>query len=152
MIKSINNLYKKIYIYKIKKAIKKLYKYDSDLIYRNNYEVTISCKLSQYLFRMFPKYDVDAEYNKHIDNPKILDWTEVRPDILIHKRWNDKDNLICIEIKKLTNSEARNKDYNKLINFTDINKWYWYKLWVFIDFWDQEAKIIYFSDWKQLWN
>lgn len=139
-------------IKKIEQVIWIIYKKDSDLLFRDNYEVTISCKISQYLFSLFPDYDVDWEYNKHIDDPKILDWRKVRPDIVVHKRWTDENNLICIEVKKETNWENRNKDYNKLLDFTDKTKWYWYKLWIFIDFWKEEAKIIYFSEWKQLWN
>lgn len=133
----------------IEEAIKLVYQNDSDLIWRNNYEVTISCKLSQYLFSLFKDYHVDCEYNKHIDNPKEMNWVWVRPDIVIHTRWTDENNLVCIEIKKETNNEDRNKDYQKLKDFTK-NWWeYWYKLWVFIDFWKEKPNIIYFTNWKQ---
>jgi hypothetical protein len=76
-----------------------------------------------------------------------MNWIWVRPDIVIHKRETDEDNLVCIEIKKETNSEDRNKDYQKLMNFTK-NWWkYEYQLWVFIDFWIDRPNIIYFTNW-----
>jgi hypothetical protein len=136
-------------INKIEESINLVYKNDLDLIWRNNYEVTISCKLSQYLFLLFKDYHVDCEYNKHIDNPKEINWVWIRPDIVIHTRWTDENNLVCIEIKKETNPEDRNKDYQKLKDFTK-NWWeYRYKLWVFIDFWIEKPNIIYFTNWKQ---
>lgn len=136
-------------INKIEESIRLVYQNDLDLIWRNNYEVTISCKLSQYLFSLFNNYNVDCEYNKHIDNPKELNWVWIRPDIVIHTRWTDDNNLVCIEIKKETNNEDRNKDYQKLKDFTK-NWWeYRYKLWVFIDFWIEKPNIIYFTNWKQ---
>jgi hypothetical protein len=57
---------------KIEEAIELIYTNDSDLIWRDNYEVTISCKLSQYLFNIFKEYHVDCEYNKHINDPKKM--------------------------------------------------------------------------------
>lgn len=135
----------------IEEAITSMYQNDFDLISRNNYEVSISCKLSQYLCFTFPDYQVDAEYDKHIDDDKRLNWVKRRPDIVIHKRWNDKDNLICIEIKKKTNTENRNNDYQKLTEFTNTDMEYWYKLWVFIDFGkDKKVNVVYFSEWSQM--
>jgi hypothetical protein len=57
---------------KIQRCIYMLYKNDSDLFSRDNYEVTISAKLSQYYFSEFNEYDVDCEYNRHIMLLNIL--------------------------------------------------------------------------------
>jgi len=75
------------------------------------------------------KLNIDCEYNKHLDEPKKIDlynlntelcqkcrchsckfvidgnYNEIpergfRPDILIHKRGTDENNLIAIEVKK----------------------------------------------------
>jgi len=97
-------------------CIDSIYVNESDLFIRNNYEVTISTKLAQYLFIEFRNYDVDCEYNKHFDGRKFVEEldAEVRPDIIIHKRGNDKDNLVYIEIKKEQNRLSRDYDYSKI--------------------------------------
>jgi len=101
---------------RIKQCIEKIYEYDSDLFDRNNYEVMISSKLAQYLFIEFKEYDVDCEYNKHINQEKgVKELNQnIRPDIIIHRRGTDEDNLVYIEIKTDHNKESRTSDYNKI--------------------------------------
>ncbi len=118
---------------KIQRCIYMLYKNDSDLFSRDNYEVTISAKLSQYLFSEFNGYDVDCEYNRHIDAVKYSEEIakNIRPDIVIHKRGTDKNNLVYIEIKKSQNMSNREADIKKLTIMTKGE--YHYALGVFID-------------------
>ena len=132
---------------KILQCIMNIYDNDSDLLTRDNYEVTISAKLSQYLYMAFREYDVDCEYNKHIDSKKCLNTNEIRPDIIIHKRGNDENNLVYIEIKKQTNTESRDNDISKLEENTNDQGQYKYRLGVFIDFSSEktETKIKYFE-------
>ena len=122
---------------RIIKCINKMYKNDSDLLTKNIYEVTISCKLAQYLFSAFSDYDVDCEYDKHKNNKKEFEIdnqiSERRPDILIHKRGNDDNNLAVIEIKKSTSSGNRQLDYKKLKSMTLQTGKYRYKIGVFIN-------------------
>lgn len=134
-------------------CIDSIYVNESDLFARNNYEVTISTKLAQYLFIEFRNYDVDCEYNRHFDGSKFvgeLD-AEVRPDIIIHKRGNDKDNLVYIEIKKEQNTTSRDYDYTKIEALTKKQGQFKYKLGVFIDFAvkKENLKIVYFEDGKE---
>ena len=121
---------------KIRKCIDEFYLNESDLLERENYEVTISCKFAQYLFMEFSGFDVDCEYNKHIDREKSIDELNknVRPDIVIHKRGTDKDNLVYIEIKTDHNTQSREDDYNKIKAMTKQDGEYKYQLGVFIDF------------------
>jgi hypothetical protein len=114
-----------------------MYAEDSDLFKRGNYEVTISTKLAQYLFIEFKNFDVDCEYNKHVDGEKYS--TElnknIRPDIIIHERGNDSNNLLCIEIKKENKSKKRgDKDFSKLKSLTKQDGKYKYQLGVYINF------------------
>ena len=76
-------------------------------------ERALSHHLAIYLAANVPAgYDVDVEYNRHGAVPKRLNLpprdaldrelraTTVFPDILIHKRSTDEDNLLVLELKK----------------------------------------------------
>ncbi len=114
---------------KVQTALKRLREQDTFLIQANTNERTISHKLGEYLQVEFPRLKVDCEYNRHGDEIKRLlvprdninwDDTEARtvfPDIIVHERNNDKNNLLVIEVKKSSNK--RNEfDESKLEAFT----------------------------------
>ncbi|TLD68320.1 hypothetical protein FEM03_23235 [Phragmitibacter flavus] len=86
---------------------------------------------------------VDCEYNRHLDNVKtqripheLSDIVEkakrkmiesnteeygmisVAPDIVVHRRGDDADNCLVIELKKRSNPEIREYDELKLKTFT----------------------------------
>ena len=138
---------------KIRKCIDEFYLNESDLLKRENYEVTISCKFSQYLFIEFPKFDVDCEYDKHINEEKRADELNrnVRPDIVIHKRGLDERNLVYIEIKTDHNRESRDEDYKKIKAMTKHDGQYKYAFGIFIDFSKNKADLIikFFEDGKE---
>ena len=133
---------------RIIKCINKMYKNDSDLLTKNIYEVTISCKLVQYLFSEFFDYDVDCEYDKHKNNKEEIEIDnqikERRPDILIHKRGNDNNNLAVIEMKKSTSTGDRQLDYKKLKSMTLQTGKYRYKLGLFVDLAVGKYDLIFF--------
>lgn len=134
-------------------CIEKIYEDDSDLFDRNNYEVTISCKLAQYLFIEFIEYDVDCEYDKHINQGKKnkeLNQT-IRPDIIIHRRGTDENNLVYIEIKTDHNRESRTFDYNKIKAITKQDGDFKYSLGLFVDFnrKKEDSDIIFFEGGKE---
>ncbi len=73
---------------------------------------------------MFNGYDVDCEYNKHLEGKK----EEGIPDILVHKRKTDEHNLLAVEVKAKRNLEEAEadaddirKDYEKLRKYTRDN-------------------------------
>jgi hypothetical protein len=78
----------------------------------------------------FPKLRVDCEYNRHGNEIKRLrvprddiDWDDteaktVFPDIVVHERGNDENNLLVIEVKKSSNNQNVQFDKNKLEAFT----------------------------------
>lgn len=92
-------------------SLKKLIREDGDLIRRKVKEECINhrlaCHLEQFLkeeFNIF-KYNVDLEYNKNYNEPKMLidknnNIKAIRPDIIVHKRKTNEHNLIAFEIKK----------------------------------------------------
>jgi len=88
---------------KLDKCLDKLYSKDKDLFfYKTNdpkaAERCLTFRLGYYLQNEFKNYNVDSEYNRHIKNVKVLDDKNVFPDLIIHKRLNDDNNLLWIEI------------------------------------------------------
>jgi len=130
------------------------------------HEQAISHRLAVMLEGVFPNYHIDCEYNKHSDAVKKCQKIKtvcckctqcnkenkggndiiIKPDIIIHKRNTNKDNLICFEIKK---SEDCNYDIEKLKCLTTE---YGYNLGVFINFKNDilKADIKYYSEGKKI--
>lgn len=79
------------------------------------YEPTISHRIAVYLEGLFPNYDVDCEYNKHLFDEKGNEKGKpVRPDIVVHKRLTD-NNCAIIEVKKAgAKSKLAEHDIQKL--------------------------------------
>ena len=117
---------------------------DKYLLEKNVHEQTLSTRLACYLSSYYEtqewwNYNVDCEYNRNFNNPKILENISnkngVRPDIIIHKRWSNDDNLLVIEIKKDSNAEAQSwSDDEKLRWFTSSDDQYRYTYWVYLMF------------------
>jgi hypothetical protein len=76
-------------------------------------ERALSHYLAIYIAQLIPDvYDVDVEYNRHGGDPKRLNLpprqaldrevraTTVFPDIVVHRRNTDDENLLVIEVKK----------------------------------------------------
>jgi hypothetical protein len=86
-------------------------------------ERALTHHLANYIREKIPEfYDVDVEYNRHFADPKRINLpsrttndTDTRartafPDIIIHKRNKDSDNLLVLEIKK----PGEDLEYDKL--------------------------------------
>ncbi len=118
------------------------------LLENNINERSLTHKLAEYLQKHFPDYNVDCEYNRMMEDEhyvkktlglptdekaKISDTTQktVYPDIIIHKRGNNNDNLLVIEVKKSTNSNNKDFDFQKLRASTKELK---YKLGLYLEF------------------
>ena len=120
---------------KFENAIRKIYSNDYYLLKNKLNERAVSPCLFCYLRPEFPDYNVDHEYNGNIENtvngrkqmvgsesefrqfdkirkPKIIDGMTVSnivPDIIVHKRGFNTDNLLVIEVKL-----AKSKQFAKL--------------------------------------
>lgn len=96
-------------------AIDQLVQNDSALFELDVTERSLSYRLAHYMeFSSFvqPPLTVDCEYNRHFGDPKRLNLpprnaldreiraTTVFPDILVHERNCDRNNLIVLELKK----------------------------------------------------
>ena len=108
---------------KVKKALQSFFKKDSDLLYFNVNERSITHKLAEHLqnsFSEFSELKVDCEYNRKGDDRKsekvLANNDKVFPDIVVHQRGNNNENRLVIETKKKGRSIRR--DIEKLQEFT----------------------------------
>jgi len=94
---------------------------DRDLIDNHVHERTISSRLAMYLQGLFPTYHVDVEYNRNEILQKILPREchgtrqgGVFPDIIVHRRGSNEENLLVIEMKKAGNEAGIDCDKEKV--------------------------------------
>ena len=93
---------------------------DSSLIDRKLKEECINHRLACRIEGSKPEpyldYYIDIEYNKNINEvkktPRRL--AGVQPDIIVHRRERNDENILVAEIKGWWNDNSRNDDYMKL--------------------------------------
>ena len=114
----------------LEEAIATLIRCDSEILFNDVNERSISHRLATYLEPLFLGWNVDCEYNRNHENSKRLDIEPKRvlsdntnaptvyPDIIIHKRGTDT-NLMVIEMKKTSSQESDDYDYRKLRAFKE---------------------------------
>ena len=130
---------------KLLKSIEKLFSEDLYLIKNDISERAISHKLAAYLAPEFDEFDVDCEYNGYVnadndrkyiyilkqkaeeldiirdkDGDNELIYRAVFPDIIVHKRGHNTEelNLLIIEMKKSTSQTDGAYDEEKLSRYT----------------------------------
>ena len=149
---------------KVEIAIEMLLSNDRALIENDLNERSIAHKLAEYLQLLFLDFNVDCEYNGNVDKPngrkrisilktdleqkgllrvkeaedieEELADRQVFPDIIIHKRGTNENNLCIIEIKKSTSKVSFDYDELKLKSYTTDNYGndLKYKIGLFIEF------------------
>lgn len=94
---------------RLKSAYEKFRMNDASLLELGAGERTIASRIAHYMIPLFPRHDVDIEYNRHGKASKEINWPgscregnkpRVMPDIVIHHRGRDEANLLVVEIKK----------------------------------------------------
>jgi hypothetical protein len=131
---------------KVKDALKALCREDRLFLDVNASERSISHKLAEHLQKQFRDLNVDCEYNRHGNDIKRLAWHRdlssriddleartVFPDIIVHKRGDDDNNLLVIEIIKSSSGLNHNYDYEKLRAFTSNSYHYQHGFFLLFD-------------------
>ena len=119
-------------------ALQRLYKDDYYLIRQNCCERSIVFRLGVCLNNILknPDYDVDCEYNRIGKKPNSLIGRRLNyPDIIVHKRGDDRNNALVVEVKtpKDSNRKHLNNDKIKLEGFTSKSSYeYTYGAHVYI--------------------
>lgn len=116
---------------KVDLAVQTLFSNDSYLLERKLNERSIAFKLAEYLQPLFNGYNVDSEYNGDAEKmndrkalaiayqriqeigiePNDNNVYSISPDIIIHQRGHNENNLVVIEVKK-DNSPKKWKEFD----------------------------------------
>jgi len=100
-------------------ALRLLFANDGFLLEADVAERAIAARLATYMSAHFRDHQVDVEYNRHGLVPKEVGLPEscrgggrkrIFPDVIVHQRGHDDENLLVIQIKKETNREPRECD------------------------------------------
>lgn len=72
---------------------------------------------------LYPDYNLDCEYNRNGDKPKAICslGKNVYPDLIIHQRGSNDNNLLVMEFKTYWNSDQEN-DIRKIRAFLEQNE------------------------------
>jgi hypothetical protein len=134
-------------IKKINLSLDLFYEKDAHLIEINVHERSIAHKFAEYLQLLFPDYNVDCEYDRHGKYTKKLErikecdkdrtTNRILPDIIIHKRGHDRNNLVVFEVK--SKSTATACDIKKLELLTKKLGEFGYDFGFFVQFGNERA-------------
>lgn len=107
-------------------ALDQLIQHDSQLLDLKACERALHFKIAYYMAQsqiIQPPLTLDCEYNRHLRNEKFL-WlhgrqrpSKVFPDILVHERNSDENNMLVLEIKRP--GQRLEHDQNKLQAFVE---------------------------------
>ena len=125
----------------ITQALDELYTRDYYLLEHKLHERSIVFRYAHYLqniidcYEEFKDYNLDLEYNRNGNNPKHIPIRDngAIPDLIIHKRGSNKDNLLIIEFKTYWDTEV-DDDYKKLSCFVNPRGKYRYTVGLSIIF------------------
>lgn len=99
-------------------AIEQFMANDAYLLQVDANERSLTHQLATYMKPLFAPYSVDCEYNRNGLDPKVIlnellqkidnddtDASTVYPDIIVHKRGSNDENLLVIEAKKSSSND-----------------------------------------------
>lgn len=95
----------------------------------------------------YARLNLDCEYNKHGDDQKLRpNGSKMRPDLLLHSRGNDENNIMAVEFAGWwKEADKVEEDKNKLKELTDPNYDYGYEMGVLVHLMNSnEARYEYF--------
>ncbi|WP_125916942.1 hypothetical protein [Hymenobacter coccineus] len=125
-----------------REALDILYLEDVVLLSRSGLEQSLAFRFGIYFHsrikdvEWLSTLDLDMEYSKNGNDPKRTPTKPngSRPDLILHSRENNDNNVLIIEFKGWWNSQKRSVDRNKILDFTNFEGDYIYGLGILIEF------------------
>lgn len=143
----------------IEESLDILYSNDQYIIDNSTNERAVVFKFGTYMYEIirnssFYDFDLDSEYNRrHAFTKRTKNFPDgIIPDLLIHERNSQDNNLLVMEFKGYWNKKDRSDDFIKLQEFTCQDKgreyYYGYALGVFVFLTPNRADVetIYFKN------
>jgi len=134
---------------RVETAITEFINNDAYLLEVNANERSMTHRLAIYLQEQFQEWNVDCEYNRNLADAKRVHLLKeqlgieihqidtdddsgqtVYPDIIVHHRGKNEDNLLIIEAKKSTSNIDEERDHLKLIAYREAPLNYKYGLFL----------------------
>jgi hypothetical protein len=141
----------------IDEAILRLYNQDPELMEHAVNERSVVFRFGLYLNELLPSssfasYNLDCEYNRNMGKPKRTKNfpAGVIPDVLLHRRNYNEENILVLEFKGFWNKEDRENDRKKIIDFTSQaeDNHYKYGLGGVVELEQGNYKVDYYFDYK----
>jgi hypothetical protein len=121
------------------RGCRKLLKRDLMLLAIGAHEQAICHRLAVYL-EPFSALNVDCEYNRQRVHPKSIRDGRIKPDVLVHKRMDDRFNLMVLEAKAGAATSLRDKQ--KLEAMLEIRGAYRYALGVYLHVENKRKRVL----------
>src|SRR5258708_12526201 len=123
---------------KVVAARKELYARETHLLEKDLGERTRAHRLAVHVEKQVPGWEVDCDYNRlgertlRLPKGSIVSTDDeigksVYPDIVVHQR-EIPNNLLAIEVRKLSNHQPPEHDQHKLRGLTDPHLWFAYRI------------------------
>jgi hypothetical protein len=128
---------------KVVDALREFYAHEKFLFERDLGERTLTHRLAVHVERQFPGWEVDCNYDRlgertlRLPHGTIISTDDhlaksIYPDIVVHQR-AIPNNLLTIEVRKITNHQPAEHDQHKLRALTDPHLWFAYRIGVFLN-------------------
>jgi hypothetical protein len=143
----------------IDEALRRLYHEDPELMEYAVNERSVVFRFGLYLNELLPSssfanYNLDCEYNRNMGKPKRTKnfHAGVIPDVLLHRRNSNEENILVLEFKGFWNKDDRANDHKKIIDFTSQTEdnYYKYGLGGVVELEQGNYKVDYYFDYKPL--
>lgn len=141
----------------VDEALIRLYQQDLELIEYAVNERSVVFRFGLYLNELLPSssfasYNLDCEYNRNMGKPKRTKNfpAGVIPDVLLHRRNSNVENILVLEFKGYWNKSDRENDHKKIIDFTsqDEDNQYKYALGGVVELENGYFKVDYYLYYK----
>jgi hypothetical protein len=123
----------------VTRSCRKLLNRDLMLLAIGAHEQAICHRLAVYL-EPFSALNVDCEYNRQRVHPKSIRDGRIKPDILIHKRMDNRFNVMVLEAKARAATSSRDKQ--KLEAMLEIRGMYRYALGVYLHVENKRTRVL----------
>jgi hypothetical protein len=139
----------------VEAALTKVYTNDFSIVERAVNERSVVFRFGLYFSEMlnaisFKDFDLDCEYNRNMGDVKRTENFPqgAIPDILLHRRHSNSSNILVLEFKGYWNLGGRERDIQKIRDFTNQKLEYKYGLGALVNIGKEWHNVDYTLDYE----